>query len=168
MNRERENSSLDCSFEICIKLWNNSASEYVRTLWKKTITIERCTSDTTILSSGSANAYSTLWWPPSVKDCSQSLSSDPKIKLEYHVFLPFIKYSLCEESPQIGVSNPYKIDHKNHKSKGGNRKHTQELESQQQHAHKSRTEHKKQRSGVIAQRNAQISIAMNRMRACEV
>jgi hypothetical protein len=37
MNREREkeNSSLDCSFEICIKLWNNNASEYVRSLWKK-------------------------------------------------------------------------------------------------------------------------------------
>jgi hypothetical protein len=33
--REEENSSLDCSFDICFKLWNNSASEYVRTLWKK-------------------------------------------------------------------------------------------------------------------------------------
>jgi hypothetical protein len=38
MNRERENSSLDCSFMICIELRNNSASEYVRTLWKKTFT----------------------------------------------------------------------------------------------------------------------------------
>jgi hypothetical protein len=56
------------------------------------ITIERCTSDTVILSYGSATAYSTLWWPPSVKDCAQSLSSDPKIKLEYHDFLPFLKY----------------------------------------------------------------------------
>jgi hypothetical protein len=33
----------------------------VRTLWKKTIMIESCTSDTVILSRGSANAYSTLW-----------------------------------------------------------------------------------------------------------
>jgi hypothetical protein len=33
----------------------------MRTLWKKTITVERCTSDTMILSRGSANAYSTLW-----------------------------------------------------------------------------------------------------------
>ena len=65
-----------------------------------------------ILSRGSANAYSTLWWPPSVKDRTQSLSSDPKIKLEYNGFLPFLKYSLCEESPQVGASDPYKIDHK--------------------------------------------------------
>jgi hypothetical protein len=35
--------------------------DYVRTLWKKTITIRRCTSDTVILSRGSANAYSMLW-----------------------------------------------------------------------------------------------------------
>jgi hypothetical protein len=83
----------------------------VRTLWKKAITIERCIRDMVILSRGSTNAYSTLWWPPSVKDCNQSLSSDPKIKLEYHGFHPFLKYSLCEESPQVGVSHPYKIDH---------------------------------------------------------
>jgi hypothetical protein len=33
----------------------------MRTLCKKTITTERCTSDMVILSHGSANAYSTLW-----------------------------------------------------------------------------------------------------------
>jgi hypothetical protein len=33
----------------------------VRTLWKKTITIKKCTSDTVILTHGSTNAYSTLW-----------------------------------------------------------------------------------------------------------
>jgi hypothetical protein len=33
----------------------------VRTLRKKTITIERCASDMVILSRGSVNAYSTLW-----------------------------------------------------------------------------------------------------------
>jgi hypothetical protein len=37
----------------------------VRTLWKKTITIKKYTSYTMILSRGSANAYSTLWWPRS-------------------------------------------------------------------------------------------------------
>jgi hypothetical protein len=79
---------------------------------RKTITPKKCTRDTVILSHGSANAYSTLWWPPSIKDCTQSLSSHPKIKLKYHDFLPFLKYSLCEESPQVGVSHPYKIDHK--------------------------------------------------------
>jgi hypothetical protein len=44
----------------------------------------------------------------------------------------------------------------------------QELESQQRHAHKSRTEHTTQRSGVTAQRSAQNSNTMNRMRACRV
>jgi hypothetical protein len=61
--------------------------------------IERCTSDIVILSHGSANAYSMLCWPPLVKDCTQSLSSDPKIKLEYHGFLSYLKFSLYEESP---------------------------------------------------------------------
>jgi hypothetical protein len=65
-----------------------------------------------ILSRGWDNAYSTLWWHPSVKDCTESLSSDPKIKLEYHDLLSFLKYSLCEESPQVGVSHPYKNDQK--------------------------------------------------------
>jgi hypothetical protein len=82
---------------------------------------ERCTSDTVILSRGSANSYSTLWWPPSVKDHTQSLSSNPTIKFEYHSFLPFLKCSLCEESLQLGASHPYNIDHKYRKSKGGNK-----------------------------------------------
>jgi hypothetical protein len=46
--------------------------------------------------------------------------------------------------------------------------HTHELESQQQHAHTSRTEHTTQHSGVAAQRSAQISNAMNQMRDCKV
>jgi hypothetical protein len=59
-----------------------------RTQEEKPNTIKGDIRDTVILSCGSANAYSTLWWPPSVKDCTQSLSSDPIIKLEYHDFLP--------------------------------------------------------------------------------
>jgi hypothetical protein len=53
---------------------------------------------------GSAKAYSTLWQPPSVKGCTQPLSSDPKIKIEYHGILLYINL-VCEESPQIGVSH---------------------------------------------------------------
>jgi hypothetical protein len=42
-------------------------------------------------------------------------SNDP---LEYHGFLPYSRCSLCEESPQVGVSHPYNIDlNENHKSK---------------------------------------------------
>jgi hypothetical protein len=39
-----------------------------------------------------------------VKDCTQRLSSDLKIKLKYHIILSYIK-SLCEKSPQVGVSH---------------------------------------------------------------
>jgi hypothetical protein len=91
----------------------------VRTLWKKTITIKKCTSDMVILSRGSVNAYSTLWWPPSVKGCTQPLSSDPKIKLEYHSFLPYIKFF-----PLWGISTSSSLSHLTqlisikHRSKG--------------------------------------------------
>jgi hypothetical protein len=65
------------------------------------------------------------------ESCTQPLSSDPMIHLNSTVFFLIVYVSLCEESPQVGVSHPYKIDvNENHKSKGG-MKHTQELESQQ-------------------------------------
>jgi hypothetical protein len=53
---------------------------------------------------GSAKAYSMLWRPPSFKGYTQPLSSDPKIKIEYHGILPYIN-PVCEESPHIGVSH---------------------------------------------------------------
>jgi hypothetical protein len=56
-----ENSSLDCSFRMSIKLRNNITSDYVRTQEEKSITIKDGARDTMILSRGSANAYSMLW-----------------------------------------------------------------------------------------------------------
>jgi hypothetical protein len=56
-----ENSSLDCSFRMSIKPWNNSTRDYVRTQEEKPIKIKDGTRDTVILSYGLANAYSTLW-----------------------------------------------------------------------------------------------------------
>ena len=110
----------------------------MRTPWKKTIIIERCTSDMMILSHCSTNTYSMLWWHPSVKGYTQPLSSDPKIKLEYHCFLPYLKFSLCEESPQFGVSYPYTIDLKwTHEWKGGIESHTRDKLAMT-HAHKIR------------------------------
>jgi hypothetical protein len=103
---------------ICIELRNNSVSEYVRTLWKKTITEKDA--QVTDFIPWFSQCLLHIVVTSSVKDCTQSLSSDPMIKLEYHGFLPFHKCSLCEESPQVGASHPYKIDHKNHKSNGGN------------------------------------------------
>jgi hypothetical protein len=43
--------------------------------------------------------------------CTQPLSSDPIINLNTTVFF-LISYPVCEESPQVGASRTYKIDHK--------------------------------------------------------
>jgi hypothetical protein len=66
---------------------------------------------------------STLWRPN-----GRGLHSTPFKRsngpLEYHDFLPYNRCSLCEESPQVGVSRPYNIDLKeNHTSKGGKETH---------------------------------------------
>jgi hypothetical protein len=62
---------------------------------------------------------STLWRPNGrgLHSTPFKRSNDP---LEYHGFLPYSRCSLYEESPQVGVFHPYKIDlSENHKSKGG-------------------------------------------------
>jgi hypothetical protein len=40
--------------------------------------------------------------------CTQPLSSDPMINLNTTVFLSLITFPVCKESPQVGVSRPYK------------------------------------------------------------
>jgi hypothetical protein len=40
--------------------------------------------------------------------CTQPLSSDPKIHLNTTVFFFLSLYPVCEESPQLGASRPYK------------------------------------------------------------
>jgi hypothetical protein len=47
---------------------------------------------------------------PMDEGCTQSFSSDPKINLNTTVLFISI-LSLSEESPQVGASHPYKIDH---------------------------------------------------------
>jgi hypothetical protein len=44
--------------------------------------------------------------------CTQPLSSDLMINLNTMTFLPYIPFPVCEESPQVGASFPYKTDHK--------------------------------------------------------
>jgi hypothetical protein len=46
---------------------------------------------------------------PMDEGCTQQLSSDPKINLNTTVLF-ISSLSLCEESPQVGVSHTYKID----------------------------------------------------------
>jgi hypothetical protein len=44
---------------------------------------------------------------PMDEGCTQPLSSDPMINLNTTVF-PFRSFPVCEESPQVGASRPYK------------------------------------------------------------
>jgi hypothetical protein len=90
------------------------------------------------------------------------------INLEYHDFLPLQSFPVCEESPQVGASRPYNVDHNKSTRVREGEKHTQELESQQSHAHKSRDEHTNTTQGVHDSRSAQISNMMVRMRVCGV
>jgi hypothetical protein len=67
---------------------------------------------------------STLWCPNGrgLHSIPFKRSNDP---LEYHGFLPYIRCSLCEESPQVGVSHPYNFDHnENPKIREGIETHT--------------------------------------------
>jgi hypothetical protein len=67
---------------------------------------------------------STLWHPngQGLHSTPFKRSNDP---LECHSYLPYSRCSLCEESPQVGVSHPYNIDlNEKHKSKGGKETHT--------------------------------------------
>jgi hypothetical protein len=56
--------------------------------------------------------------------CTQPLSSDPMIDLNTTVFYLLSTLPVCEESPLVGASRPYNIDHKRkHKSKDGTATH---------------------------------------------
>ena len=48
---------------------------------------------------------------PMDEGCTQPLSSDPMIHLNTTVVFFLIFFSVCEESPQLGVSLPYNKDH---------------------------------------------------------
>jgi hypothetical protein len=45
---------------------------------------------------------------PTDEGCTQPLSSGPMTNLNTTIFLFFSLYPVCEESPQLGVSRPYK------------------------------------------------------------
>jgi hypothetical protein len=50
---------------------------------------------------------------PMDEGCTQPLSSDPMINLNTTVFSKALEsFTMCEESPQFGVSRPYNRDHK--------------------------------------------------------
>jgi hypothetical protein len=80
---------------------------------------------------------STLWRPNGwgLHSTAFKRFNDP---LEYHSFLPYSRCSLCEESPQVGVSHPYKIDlNENHKSKERKETHARSRVAAMTHTHTS-------------------------------
>jgi hypothetical protein len=168
IEREEENSSLDCSFEICIKLWNNSASEYVRTLWKK----DNHTKEMHKWHDDFISWFSQCLVHVVVTSFGLGLHSIPLKWSKDQTWVPQFS-SFSQVFPSWGISTSWSLSplqnwsQVNHKSKGGNRN-THKNYSHSNNTHKSRNEHTKQRSEVTAQRSAQISITMKRMRACEV
>jgi hypothetical protein len=72
--------------------------------------------------------------------CTQLLSSDPMINLNTTVFSLLSILPICEESPKVGASRPYNIDHKEGTRVRMGEQHTQDPNPQHTHAHKSRLE----------------------------
>jgi hypothetical protein len=101
--RRKENSLLDYSFKMSIKLRSNIASE--RELKKTVIAISKVDTRHNDFYRGSAKSYSTLWWPPLVKGCNQCLNPSQVIQISNlsATFVFLISISRCEESPQIGA-----------------------------------------------------------------
>jgi hypothetical protein len=77
---------------------------------------------------------------PTDEGCNQPLSSGPKTCLNTTVFCFAFLNPVREESPQLGVSRPYKDDHKETRSKGEMSNAHKTQKSEQQHAHKSQQE----------------------------
>jgi hypothetical protein len=105
---------------------------------------------------------------PIDEGCTQPLSSDPMIHLNTTIFflivdVPFVGNLHKLESLTLTIL----ISMKTTRVREG-KKHTQKLESQQRHAHKSREEHTNTAQQVHNSTSAQISITIIRMRACGV
>jgi hypothetical protein len=72
--------------------------------------------------------------------CTQPLSSDPMINLNTTVFSLLSILPVCKESPQVGASRPYNIDHKESTRVRMGEQHMQDPNPQRNHAHKPRLE----------------------------
>jgi hypothetical protein len=97
---------------------------------------------------------------PMDEGCTQPLSSDSMINLNTTVFYLLSILLVCEESPQVGASRPYSIDHKESTRVRMGEQHTQDSNLQYNHAHKWRSEHTTTAQGVYNSNSAQISRTM--------
>jgi hypothetical protein len=69
--------------------------------------------------------------------CTQPLSIDPKNNLNTMVFSLLSILPICEESPQVGASRPYNIDHRESTRVRMGEQHTQGPNPQHSHTHTS-------------------------------
>jgi hypothetical protein len=107
---------------------------------------------------------STLWRPNGrgLHSTHFKRSNDPH---EYHDFLPYSRCSRCEESPQVGASHPYNIDHnKNHKSKEGKETHARTRVAAMTHTQVKNRAHK--HSAESLQLNKCSNLNHNNLDAC--
>jgi hypothetical protein len=100
---------------------------------------------------------------PMDEGCTQPLSSDPMINLNTTAFFLNL-LPVCEESPQVGASRPYKIDHKERtRVRLGRPTHTR-LKYAAQPRTQVTTWAQNTTHGVHNSNGAQITITKNRMR----
>jgi hypothetical protein len=65
-----------------------------------------------------------MLWRPNGRGLHSTPFKRSNDLLEYHGLLSYRRCFLCEESQQVRVSHPYKVDHnENHKNKGGKETH---------------------------------------------
>ena len=103
-----------------------------------------------------ANAYSMLWWPPLVKGCTQRLSSDPKIKLECHICLPYKSIPFVRNLHMLAFIMPHTSDlNQKSKTEGGSRVRMQE-HNRNNNTHTNQRERKNKNDKVVAQKRAWI------------
>jgi hypothetical protein len=85
-----------------------------------------------------------MLWRPNGRGLHSTPFKRSNDQLEYHDFLPYSLSLVCEESPQVGASRPYNIDHKESTRVRLGEQHTQDSNMQHNHAHKWRLELKGQ------------------------
>jgi hypothetical protein len=83
--------------------------------------------------------------------CTQPFSSDPMIDLNTTIFSLLSILPICEESPQVGASRPYNVDHKRITEVSEGKATHARLNPQHTHAHQSRLELKTRRGEFTTQ-----------------
>jgi hypothetical protein len=85
-----------------------------------------------------------MLWRPNGRGLHSTPFKSSNDQLEYHGVFSFEYSPVCEESSQVGASRPYNINHKESTRVRLGEQHTQDSNTQHNHAHKWRLELKGQ------------------------